>query len=169
MAQDAGSLGFGGILADDMGLGKTIQVIALLLSAAQEGTSLIVCPASLIYNWEHELYRFAPSLKTATAAGTMSERRELLARMEEYQVVITSYELLKRDQEWYEKQKFRFQIIDEAQCIKNAATKSAKAVKAVRARTRFAPDGNAGGKPSGRALEYFRLSDAGISLFLPEV
>ena len=81
---------------------------------------------------EHELYRFAPSLKTVTAAGTMSERRELLARMEEYQVVITSYELLKRDQEWYEKQKFRFQIIDEAQCIKNAATKSAKAVKAVR-------------------------------------
>ena len=133
--------GFGGILADDMGLGKTIQVIALLLSAAQEGTSLIVCPASLIYNWEHELYRFAPSLKTATAAGTMSERRELLARMEEYQVVITSYELLKRDQEWYEKQKFRFQIIDEAQCIKNAATKSAKAVKAVRARTRFALTG----------------------------
>ena len=95
--------GFGGILADDMGLGKTIQVIALLLSAAQEGTSLIVCPASLIYNWEHELYHFAPSLKTATAAGTMSERRELLARMEEYQVVITSYELLKRDQEWYGK------------------------------------------------------------------
>ena len=133
--------GFGGILADDMGLGKTIQVIALLLSAAQEGTSLIVCPASLIYNWEHELYRFAPSLKTATAAGTMSERRELLERMGEYQVVITSYELLKRDQEWYEKQKFRFQIIDEAQCIKNAATKSAKAVKAVRARTRFALTG----------------------------
>lgn len=133
--------GFGGILADDMGLGKTIQVIALLLSAAQEGTSLIVCPASLIYNWEHELYRFAPSLKTATAAGTMSERRELLERMGEYQVVITSYELLKRDQEWYEKQKFRFQIIDEAQCIKNAATKSAKAVKAVSARTRFALTG----------------------------
>ena len=133
--------GFGGILADDMGLGKTIQVIALLLSAAQEGTSLIVCPASLIYNWEHELYRFAPSLKTATAAGTMSERRELLEQMEEYQVVITSYELLKRDQEWYEKQQFRFQIIDEAQCIKNAATKSAKAVKAVRARTRFALTG----------------------------
>ena len=133
--------GFGGILADDMGLGKTIQVIALLLSAAQEGTSLIVCPASLIYNWEHELYRFAPSLKTATAAGTMSERQELLERMGEYQVVITSYELLKRDQEWYEKQKFRFQIIDEAQCIKNAATKSAKAVKAVRARTRFALTG----------------------------
>lgn len=133
--------GFGGILADDMGLGKTIQVIALLLSAAQEGTSLIVCPASLVYNWEHELSRFAPSLKTVTAAGTRNERQELLERMEEYQVVITSYELLKRDQEWYEKQKFRFQIIDEAQCIKNAATKSAKAVKAVRARTRFALTG----------------------------
>lgn len=133
--------GFGGILADDMGLGKTIQVIALLLSAAEEGTSLIICPASLIYNWEHELSRFAPSLKTAAAAGTVSERREILERMEEYQVVITSYELLKRDLAWYEKQSFRFQIIDEAQCIKNAATKSAKAVKAVRARTRFALTG----------------------------
>ena len=133
--------GFGGILADDMGLGKTIQIIALLLSAAREGTSLIVCPASLVYNWEHELSRFAPSLKTATVSGTMRERRGMLEEIENYQAVITSYDLLKRDQEWYEKHSFRFQIIDEAQCIKNAATKSAKAVKAVRARTRLALTG----------------------------
>lgn len=133
--------GFGGILADDMGLGKTIQVIALLLSAKEEGMSLIVCPASLVYNWAHELSVFAPSLRVLTAAGSLGERRELLAGMDSCQVIVTSYDLLKRDIEIYREKSFRFEILDEAQCIKNAATKSAKAVKEVKARTRFALTG----------------------------
>lgn len=139
--------GFGGILADDMGLGKTVQVIALLAAvhAGKEGLSLIVCPASLVYNWEHELRRFAPGLSRAAAVGTGSQRRELLEGIrtgrEPVQILVTSYDLLKRDADLYRELSFRLQIIDEAQYIKNAATQSARAVKSVRARSRFALTG----------------------------
>lgn len=136
--------GFGGILADDMGLGKTIQVIALLLDEKEkEGSarSLIVCPASLVYNWENEIHTFGPGLKVLTVTGTAAEREELLAHSHEYDVLITSYDLLKRDAVLYEGKSFRFQIIDEAQYIKNASTQSAKAVKGIEARGRFSLTG----------------------------
>lgn len=140
--------GFGGILADDMGLGKTIQVIALLLSIYQEGEkspSLVVCPASLVYNWEYELTRFAPGLKIQPVTGTGPEREALLSSIQKEPqcaaVLITSYDLLKRDIALYEGISFRFQIIDEAQYIKNAATQSAKSVKAIEARTKLALTG----------------------------
>lgn len=136
--------GFGGILADDMGLGKTIQVIALLLDEAQKqesAVSLIVCPASLVYNWENELRTFAPSLKVLTVTGSATEREELLKDWAGADVLITSYDLLKRDIGLYEEKSFRFQIIDEAQYIKNAATQSARAVKSIDAASRFALTG----------------------------
>ena len=142
------SYGFGGILADDMGLGKTIQVIALLEDAYQTGEqspSLIVCPASLVYNWEHEIVRFAPDLKVLSIVGSSAEREEALAGIREascgYQVLVTSYDLLKRDIGSYEGIHLRYQVIDEAQYIKNAATQSAKAVKALDVQTRFALTG----------------------------
>ena len=143
------SYGFGGILADDMGLGKTVQMIALFVdeyaSGKDAGTkerSLIVCPASLVYNWENEFQKFAPMLKVQAVAGTAQEREEVFASLDEgCQVLITSYDLLKRDMKHYESMSFRFQVIDEAQYIKNAATQSARAVKAIRARTRFALTG----------------------------
>lgn len=143
--------GFGGILADDMGLGKTIQTIALLedeYGGAQAETrqpSLIVCPASLVYNWEHEIRKFAPDRKVCSVAGNAAEREAVLLGIAEgaeaAEVLVTSYDLLKRDIQLYEGLEFRFQIIDEAQYIKNAATQSARAVKAVKARTRFALTG----------------------------
>lgn len=136
--------GFGGILADDMGLGKTIQVIALLLEGKEKegaATSLIVCPASLVYNWENEIHTFAPELKVLTVTGMAAEREALLACADEFDVLITSYDLLKRDASLYEGKAFRFQIIDEAQFIKNASTQSAKAVKGINARSRFALTG----------------------------
>ena len=142
------SFGFGGILADDMGLGKTVQVIALLEAVYEEGEkapSLVVCPASLVYNWEHEARRFAPNLTILSAVGKNTEREELLERVKEdpsgVQLVITSYDLLKRDIEAYGSIHFRYQIIDEAQYIKNAATQSAKAVKSLDVQTRFALTG----------------------------
>ena len=137
--------GFGGILADEMGLGKTIQVIALLMDEKAEngGTSLVVCPASLVYNWENEFAQFAPELKIMTAAGNQAEREEMFAAYEKERpdVIITSYDLLKRDILWYHEKEFRFEIIDEAQYIKNSSTQAAKSVKAVPARTRFALTG----------------------------
>lgn len=140
--------GFGGILADDMGLGKTVQMIALFADEYGEKKnagqpSLIICPASLVYNWENEFQKFAPFLNVCTIAGSWAEREALLLAMKEqaYSVVITSYDLLKRDMEYYEGMSFRFQVIDEAQYIKNAATQSAKAVKAIKARRRFALTG----------------------------
>ncbi len=138
------SYGFGGILADDMGLGKTVQVIALLQDEAlknRESSTLIVCPASLVYNWENELHRFAPQLFVKTITGTASEREKIVKEDKTAQVLITSYDLLKRDIGWYEDRSFRFQILDEAQYIKNPATQSARAVKQIQSQTRFALTG----------------------------
>lgn len=155
---------FGGILADDMGLGKTLQVIALLTAFYQEKTeqkaagnegsgselplpSLIVCPASLVYNWGQEFARFSPGIRVLLIAGTAKERQEQLEeqmRMEASegaQVIITSYDLLKRDREAYLGRTFEYEIIDEAQVIKNAKTQGAKAVKEISANARFALTG----------------------------
>lgn len=136
--------GFGGILADGMGLGKTVQIISILYDESLKekmSTSLILCPASLVYNWELEIRRFAPSLKILVVTGNAQEREEKLRHMEEYHVVVTSYDLLKRDLGSYENMVFRFQVIDEAQYIKNPLTQNARSVKAVRAVTRFALTG----------------------------
>ena len=135
---------FGGILADDMGLGKTLQAIAVLLALKQEGkkgTSLIVAPASLVYNWGEELRRFAPELACGIIAGTQEERTGKLETYKEFDVIITSYDLLKRDIADYEDKEFLCQIIDEAQYIKNHSTAAAKAVKGIKSRTRYALTG----------------------------
>lgn len=136
--------GFGGILADEMGLGKTLQVIAFLLSEQEEGEereSLIVCPASLVYNWKTEFERFAPGMCAVTVAGTAKERAGLIEAEGKARVLITSYDLLKRDNAVYKKKKFACQIIDEAQYIKNHATHAAKAVKEVQAGFKLALTG----------------------------
>ena len=138
--------GFGGILADDMGLGKTLQVISVLLAAKlgdekENAPSLVVAPASLVYNWYEECRRFAPQLSVCTIAGSSTERRDRLADCKKYDVLVTSYDLLKRDIAEYEDKEFAYQIIDEAQYIKNHTTAAAKAVKLIKSRHRFALTG----------------------------
>ncbi len=133
-------MGFGGILADDMGLGKSLQVIALLLSE-QAGTSIVVCPTTLVLNWVNECTKFAPQLKVLAVSGKGAERKELVEEFGNYDVVITSYELLRRDAGLYENIRFRFAVIDEAQYIKNPDTKNARAVKQLHADYRFALTG----------------------------
>ena len=130
--------GFGGILADDMGLGKTLQIIAFLLSEQEERTgapyfALIVCPASLVYNWKSEIERFAPTLSVIMVTGTAEERKERIRRAGTEDILITSYDLLRRDSSYYRERHFGIQVIDEAQYIKNHTTKAAKAVKEIRA------------------------------------
>ncbi len=138
------SYGFCGILADDMGLGKTLEVLTLLLSEKEEKekvVALVVCPASLVLNWESEANRFAPQLKTLALIGSQEERADKLAHISDYDLVITSYDILKRDQEEYSSLVFDFLIVDEAQYIKNARTQNAKAVKEIRAKNRLALTG----------------------------
>ena len=138
------SWNFGGILADDMGLGKTLQMIAVLLAAKLEGktgTSLIVTPASLVFNWGEEFKKFAPELKVTLAAGTQAERQKRLEESVHSDVLITSYDLLKRDAALYEGREFLYQVLDEAQYIKNHTTAAAKAVKVIKSRFRFALKG----------------------------
>ena len=153
-------LGFGGILADDMGLGKTLQIITLLEHARLEAISktvdltdtashtacpppvnLIVCPSSLVYNWDSEIEHFAPNLKTLLITGTAQERQELLTHYADYDVLITSYDMLKRDIASYDNLHFHYQIIDEAQYIKNHRTQAARSVCSIHSVTRFALTG----------------------------
>lgn len=137
--------GFGGILADDMGLGKTIQAIALILEYVNNNENhkpcLVVCPSSLILNWENEIRKFAPQLKSLIISGIASSRGELLSRMNEYDVIITSYSLIIRDIAEYEQTSFYCEFIDEAQYIKNHTTQMSKAVKGISADIKFALTG----------------------------
>ena len=106
--------------------------------------ALIVCPASLIYNWESEILRFGRGLKVQPVTGTAAERRKILAgEPGRVQVYITSYDLLRRDLPVYQELKFRFQILDEAQYIKNHTTQNARAVKRIRGRGQIRSDRNA--------------------------
>ena len=134
--------GFGGILADEMGLGKTLQVISLLAYRNKEKIkSLIVTPASLVYNWYAEFNKFAPFIKVGMVVGNKDERSALLTRRHEYDVLITSYDLLKRDIDLYSDISFDVEVIDEAQYIKNQTTGAAKAVKEIDSKKRFALTG----------------------------
>ena len=138
---------FGGILADDMGLGKTIQLISILLDYKQNSdehrASIVVSPSSLSLNWKNEIEKFAPSLNIKVVRGTAGERKEIIQNIDKYDLVITSYDLLKRDIDTYKEKNYNFKFIiaDEAQYLKNNNTKNAKAIKQLNADTRFALTG----------------------------
>jgi len=157
----------GGILADDMGLGKTVQMLAVILKYAEsfansgqienqleisEGPktqstkhlpSLVICPSSLTLNWQDESKRFAPTLKTLVISGSYEERKKKIQSIEDYDLIITSYDLLKRDIDIYDELNytFRFLIADEAQYIKNNNTQNARAIKRINSITRYALTG----------------------------
>jgi superfamily II DNA or RNA helicase len=128
--------GFGGILADEMGLGKTVQVLAHLRglkqnSAGPRQPSLVVCPSSLVFNWEAEAHKFTPELRVLAIHG--AERHNLFAEIPSSDLVVTSYALLRRDAEHYRSLEFDTVTLDEAQHIKNRQTQNAQAVKSIRA------------------------------------
>ncbi|MEK7676366.1 MAG: DEAD/DEAH box helicase [Verrucomicrobiota bacterium] len=148
--------GFGGILADEMGLGKTLQTLAFLQtvkaarpaangalsesgrsqdSRPEAGAALIVCPTSLVFNWVAEAEKFTPKLRVLALHG--ARRHELFEQMPKSDLVITSYALIRRDAEQYQKVEFDTVVLDEAQHIKNRETQNAQAVKAVRTRHRL--------------------------------
>ncbi|MFD1037009.1 SNF2 helicase associated domain-containing protein [Virgibacillus byunsanensis] len=131
----------GGILADDMGLGKTLQSIAYILSEQNDSPHLIVCPSSVVYNWKNECEKFAPDLKVAIMTGTPTERLQKIKEFTYMDVWITSYATLRQDIEMYSELTFQTLILDEAQYIKNYATKTSRAIREVKASRRFALSG----------------------------
>lgn len=186
--------GFGGILADEMGLGKTVQTIALLLARRHDGTALVVCPASLVYNWSSECAKFAPDLRVEVAAGNKAQRRAVVRKVarasegsvtpgadgnaenavagddatqsvqaaqsvesvesaqpvqsaqsddapQRPELIITSYDLLRRDIDDYEDAMFSTVVLDEAQYIKNPQAQMTHAAKSLNAQHRFALTG----------------------------
>lgn len=135
---------FGGILADDMGLGKTLQIITLLDDLKNKGNttpSIVICPASLILNWEDEVHKFSKTLDALAIHGSSSERSLQIKDICHHDVAITSYDYLRRDYEQYEDMNFSYIILDEAQYIKNHTTKNAFAVKQLKGTHRFALTG----------------------------
>jgi superfamily II DNA or RNA helicase len=122
---------FGGVLADEMGLGKTLQTLAFLELRRKESKtklpSLVLCPTSLVMNWMDEGKKFAPSLKMLALHG--AGRKSLLSKIPEYDLVVTSYALLRRDIAEYEKLEFDSVVLDEAQSIKNRSSQTAVSVK----------------------------------------
>ena len=130
-----------------MGLGKTLQMLAVILAyvenAQKPKASIVVCPSSLTLNWLNEACKFAPSLKAMVIHGNAQERKEQIHNIDNYNLVITSYDLLKRDLDEYIELDYNFQYIiaDEAQYIKNNNTQNAKAIKEIHAKTRYALTG----------------------------
>ncbi|GGM35259.1 helicase SNF [Paraliobacillus quinghaiensis] len=136
----------GGILADDMGLGKTIQTISYMLSEKAEKEdgsykALVIAPASLVYNWKKEFGKFAPSLRTQVIVGAKGQRNKLVEQAIDVDVFITSYPLIRKDKDLYASFSFDALILDEAQAIKNHLTLTAKAVRSLTAKHRFALSG----------------------------
>ncbi len=131
----------GGILADDMGLGKTIQSIAYILSEPSDHPHLVVVPSSVVYNWRNECKKFAPSLSVAILTGTKEERQKKMQTAKNKDVWITSYGTIRQDMEEYKDLIFQTLLLDEAQYIKNYATKTSKAIRQISAKRRFALSG----------------------------
>ncbi len=132
---------FNGILADDMGLGKTLQVIALIESLHSKRPSLIVCPTSLIYNWEDEVHKFSQTIQVKCIIGNSQTRSQIIKEANKYQLWVTSYDYMRRDYQLYEDITFNYVILDEAQYIKNQKTKNAISVKTLKAKHKLALTG----------------------------
>ena len=128
------------------GFGKTVQMLSVIVDYAKKEerkASLVVSPSSLTLNWQNEAKKFTNELKTAVIRGTLQERKRIIEEIDKYDLVITSYDLLKRDIEIYKEKdyKFKYIIADEAQYLKNSNTKNAKAIKQIKAETRYALTG----------------------------
>ena len=134
--------GLNGILADDMGLGKTLQALTLLQKAKEVDKSeptLVICPTSVVFNWESEIQKFTPELTYLKLYG--SERKALFKKIGDYDIVITTYALIRRDIEKLKKHNFRYIILDEAQNIKNSDSMTAQCVKKLNGKHKLALSG----------------------------
>ncbi|MGA2231842.1 MAG: DEAD/DEAH box helicase [Tepidisphaeraceae bacterium] len=153
---------FGGCLADDMGLGKTVQVLALLEARRQAdmGTSLVVVPRSLIFNWKAEAARFAPQIRILDHTGPF--RDKTAAAFSQYDLVLTTYGTCRNDAVFLKDFTFDYLILDEAQAIKNAGSESAKAVRLLNGRHRLALSGTPVQNHLGELWSLFEFLNPGM-------
>ncbi len=153
---------FGGCLADDMGLGKTVQVLALLDARRVEGkgTSLVVVPRSLVFNWQNEAIKFAPQLKVLDYSGIGREKN--IENFKNYDLILTTYGTLRRDVGLLRDFHFDYLILDESQAIKNAATASAKSVRLLRGKHRLAMSGTPIENHLGELWSLFEFLNPGM-------
>lgn len=136
--------GFGGILADEMGLGKSIQLIYFIKEVLKEKSDakiLIIAPTSLVYNWKNEFDKFGSELKCIVCAEMKSKREELLNHLEDTNIIITTYGLIREDREIYQNINFEVIAIDEAQNIKNNTAQMTKVIKSLNGNCKFALTG----------------------------
>ncbi len=127
----------GGILADDMGLGKTVQVLTLIKSLPDDGPALVVCPRTLLYNWAAEIEKFYPGTRFLIYHGSPEERERLRNDFYKEQIIITTYDIVNRDQKAFQEFRFNYCILDEAQHIKNHQSQRSKMIKKIRTRYRL--------------------------------
>ncbi|TPE45508.1 DEAD/DEAH box helicase [Pontibacter mangrovi] len=129
---------FGGCLADDMGLGKTVQTLAMLQHRKENGAesaSLLVMPTSLVYNWMNEAQKFTPSLRILNYTGTYRDKNVEL--FSDYDVILTSYGIVRLDAELLQSYYFDYIILDESQAIKNPDSNTSRSVRALKSRHRL--------------------------------
>ena len=134
---------FGGILADDMGLGKTLQTLSFLQKQKELGSltkpTLIIMPTSLIGNWQNEVKKFTNTLSVLSLYG--ADRAQLFAKIKEFDLILSTYQLALRDKEEFDKEQFEYIILDEAQKIKNPKAKMTLAIKSFKSKHRLALSG----------------------------
>ncbi|QEP44038.1 DEAD/DEAH box helicase [Ectothiorhodospiraceae bacterium BW-2] len=153
--------GVGGCLADDMGLGKTLQGLTLLLHRAKEGPALVVAPTSVCYNWVDEATKFAPTLNVKLYSQA-SDRAEMLRSLGPFDLLIVSYGLLQQEGKALAEIVFHTAILDEAQAIKNSATKRSKAAMALQAEFRLITTGTPVENHLGELWNLFRFINPGL-------
>ncbi|MGQ9591534.1 MAG: DEAD/DEAH box helicase, partial [Planctomycetota bacterium] len=156
-------MAWGGCLADDMGLGKTVQTLALLQllkEGGRQGTSLIVTPKSLIFNWFREAKRFTPGIKVLNYTGF--KRTSTFESFPEYDVVITTYGTMRRDAEKLSQFRFFYLILDEAQAIKNAESQNAKAASLLQGERRLILSGTPVENHLGELWSLFDFINPGM-------
>lgn len=152
--------GGGACLADDMGLGKTMQSLALLLHQAKKGPSLVVTPTSVCGNWWHETITYAPSL-TPYIFGA-GDRQQALEDLQPNDLMITSYALLQQEAKLFAQQKWQVIILDEAQAIKNRATKRSSAAMALQGECKVITTGTPIENHLGELWNLFQFINPGL-------
>ena len=154
----------GACLADDMGLGKTIQILALLedrrVAFKSKKTSIVVVPTSLIFNWQNEVEKFAPKLKVLVHTGT--QRQKNSEGFEKYDLVLTTYGLMRNDAKFLKDFRFDYAILDEAQAIKNSGTANAKGSRLLNAEHKVIMSGTPIENHLGELWSLFEFINPGM-------